>query len=103
VNNFKKRKTMKILNCIVCNKELESAVGEDGNNQPYGATTFQSYGQFGSTIFDPMDGTYIEINVCDACLNEKKDSVYHVREHKQIECEYYPFDGFYAENDEHEQ
>lgn len=65
------------LPCICCGKELESvfAPDEDGKplceNQPYAATTFHSYGHYGSTTFDPMDGSFIEINVCDDCLKER--------------------------------
>lgn len=40
-------------------------------NQPYGGTAFMSHGHYGSTAFDPMDGQYIEINLCDPCLQEK--------------------------------
>ena len=42
---------------------------EDGDiNQPYGGLAFQSEGHYGSTVFDPMDGTYLEVNICDECL-----------------------------------
>jgi len=53
--------------CIICGKKLEN-VFATAKNQPYGATAFQSHGHYGSTAFDPMDGTYIEINICDPCL-----------------------------------
>lgn len=60
------------LNCIACNKKLETAIPPEAadHNQPYGATIFTARGQFGSTIFDPMNGTYLEINVCDDCLHK---------------------------------
>jgi len=59
------------LPCICCGKELESAMGDGANNQPYAGTVFHSYGHYGSTIFDPMDGSFIELNVCDDCLKER--------------------------------
>lgn len=55
------------LNCIVCNKQLESATPGE-TNQPYGGTTFTTRGHYGSTVFDPMDGSFLEINICDECL-----------------------------------
>jgi hypothetical protein len=45
-------------------------VFEDVENQPAEGTAFQSQGHYGSTVFDPMDGSYIEINVCDDCLRK---------------------------------
>lgn len=69
------------LPCIVCEKDLENAgIGEF--NQPYAGTTFKTYGHYGSTVFDPMDGSYLVINVCDACLVEKAKIVWHSKEVK---------------------
>lgn len=63
---------MKPLTCIKCDKQPESAIGEDTEgNQPYAATAFSTYGHYGSTVFDPcMVGHphQLEINVCDDCL-----------------------------------
>lgn len=58
------------LPCITCGKDLESVFlpEDDAENQPYGGTCFTTHGHYGSTIFDPMDGHYLELNVCDACL-----------------------------------
>lgn len=63
---------MKPLPCVACGKKLEHAMPEPltDDNQPYPGTTFHSYGHYGSTVFDPMDGTYLEINVCDECLKK---------------------------------
>ena len=58
--------------CIVCGYEPDTAFHGCTSNQPYKATTFLSRGHYGSTFFDPMDGTYIEINVCDVCLERAK-------------------------------
>ena len=66
------------LPCIVCDKELEPAIPEPhgrAENQPYAATSFWTAGHYGSTVFDPMDGTRLEINVCDGCLTKKNDKV----------------------------
>lgn len=37
-------------------------------NQPDNGLEFISYGHYGSTVFDPMDGTFLAINICDSCL-----------------------------------
>lgn len=64
----------KPLPCIACGYQPESALPgslEDaagGGQQPYGATTFTSPGQYGSTVFDDMNRSFLEINVCDACV-----------------------------------
>lgn len=64
------------LDCIVCGKKLEPTFCDPlpgpVSNQPSEATYFISYGQYGSTIFDPMDGQFIEINICDVCLAAKR-------------------------------
>lgn len=62
---------MKPVPCIVCDRILEEAI-PDSINQPYKATTFSTKGHYGSTFFDPMDGSYLEINVCDVCLERAK-------------------------------
>lgn len=55
--------------CIVCKKELDNVdIGGGERNQPFAGTAFISHGHYGSTSFDPMDGSYLEINVCDVCL-----------------------------------
>lgn len=56
------------LPCIRCGKKLEPV--QEGYNQPYRGTTFISYGHYGSTIFDSMNEKYIELNICDECINE---------------------------------
>lgn len=76
------------LPCIICDKDLQSVIPtvdktaptkdvlEYQTNQPYAATTFETYGHYGSTVFDPMNSDcYLEINICDECLKKKKDKV----------------------------
>ena len=55
------------LPCIVCGAALDNVI-DDSENQPYGATAFMSDGHYGSTAFDPLDGTFLEVNICDPCL-----------------------------------
>lgn len=63
------------LPCIVCGFQPEAESPVEGINQPYAATAFTSHGHYGSTAFDPMNGTFIEINVCDPCLRSRAGRV----------------------------
>jgi hypothetical protein len=58
--------------CIVCGEQLYNVVDEV-TNQPYEGTAFTTGGHYGSTVFDPMDGTYLELNICDECLVKARD------------------------------
>jgi|ERR1700729_615421 len=60
------------LSCIRCDKALEN-VFDEVENQPGDGLAFTSAGHYGSTEFDPMDGSYIELNVCDKCLIELRN------------------------------
>jgi len=54
--------------CIVCDSALLNIQEDRCGNQPSGGLAFFSTGHYGCTLFDPMDGTGLEINVCDKCL-----------------------------------
>jgi hypothetical protein len=54
--------------CIVCGVELPEVMPGITENQPAGGVTFTAPGNYGSTVFDPFDGSMIEVNVCDPCL-----------------------------------
>lgn len=73
------------LPCIACGKSLINAF-DDMTNQPENGVAFQSEGHYGSTVWDPMDRKYIEINVCDACLLKHRDRVLQGREDKIVTC-----------------
>jgi hypothetical protein len=53
------------LTCILCGGELPNPYSRF---QPDGGLAFITYGHYGSTIFDPMDGSGLEIAVCDPCV-----------------------------------
>lgn len=55
------------LPCIVCGSHLE---GCSVQNQPLDGLAFATQGHYGTTVFDPMDGSALEINVCDPCLTK---------------------------------
>ncbi|KAB8186889.1 hypothetical protein FH608_046210 [Nonomuraea phyllanthi] len=66
------------LPCLACGKPLTSALPGACINQPSGATTFTTTGHYGSTVFDPMDGSRLDVNVCDDCLTARRDRVLHI-------------------------
>ncbi len=55
------------LPCIRCGTKLERAIPVE-QNHPDSAVACTSHGNYGSTVFDPGDGHYLEINLCDSCL-----------------------------------
>ena len=58
---------MTVVPCIVCKKQLEQ-MDSGSENHADDANEFRAVGQYGSTVFDPMDGSYVAVNVCDGCL-----------------------------------
>lgn len=63
------RKKPSTLPCFKCEKVLEGN-GSGEVNSPSGACSFTTTGHYGTTVFDPMDGSMLEINICDDCLSE---------------------------------
>lgn len=57
------------MSCFVCGKVLRPAFEDDLSTlQAWGAVIFTSPGNFGSHVFDEMDGSRLLINICDGCL-----------------------------------
>lgn len=55
--------------CFKCGTEMTNLMaGHHGGFQPGEGLAFYTYGHYGSTIFDPMDGSAIGIAICDECL-----------------------------------
>lgn len=81
-----------VLPCIVCGHKpepVDHGPQADVVNQPYGATVFDTHGQYGSTVFDPIDAPEcLEINVCDMCLRERKDRVLLRVDTRRVESKY---------------
>lgn len=66
--------------CFGCGKELPPVWAEadvDYKNQPWGAVTFTTYGNYGSRVFDPAsyERSQLVINVCDECLLKNAERV----------------------------
>lgn len=53
--------------CLVCDKTLRRAF-QDYEAQPNDGVLCSTNGNYGSTIFDPMDGSELVFNICDDCL-----------------------------------
>lgn len=67
------------LNCIVCSVELENWGYVYPNKKvvhPIDGTVFRAYGNYGSTVFDPMDASYLDVVICDRCLTDRMDRAY---------------------------
>lgn len=55
--------------CIRCETILLNIMDEKKGHQPNDGLAFHSLGHYGSTVFDPMNGSYIEISLCDQCVS----------------------------------
>ena len=58
----------------VCDIEMDNLI--DKGFQPTHGLAFITYGHYGSTYFDPMNGDYLEICICDVCLASLSDKTY---------------------------
>lgn len=56
--------------CIICGCVLER-VTPTAEGQPDDGIMCQSHGNYGSTVFDPEDLSYLAFNICDECVVEK--------------------------------
>jgi hypothetical protein len=74
-------KTENKIPCIVCTKELDNleyemrSTGNMVEVHPMNGLHFRTYGHYGSTIFDPMDGTCIDLAICDECIMSNLDKL----------------------------
>lgn len=74
-------KTYDKINCFCCDKELDNMHYESRNKESYvyvhpmGGLHFQTYGHYGSTVFDPMDGSSLDIAICDECVMLRKEKI----------------------------
>lgn len=85
---------MNELDCFKCGKKLQTSLpGSTVYNQPSEGLVFISYGQYGSTVFDPMNDTYLELNICDLCVAAHKEHVLLVRRIRDVSFEYEKWSG----------
>lgn len=74
-------KKFSTLTCFCCDKtltnwEYETDDGYIVNVQPMEGLHFQTCGHYGSTVFDPMDGTSLDIAICDECIMKKRSIIH---------------------------
>lgn len=55
--------------CIICGGPLERVGPDEG--QPNDGVVCTTHGNYGSRIFDSLNGEYLAFNICDGCLEEK--------------------------------
>lgn len=58
------------LHCVRCGVEMSNFMDGAKGYQPNDGLAFKTHGHYGSTYFDPMDSSYLEIAVCDKCIKE---------------------------------
>lgn len=81
--------------CIICNKDVAPGMEDDAfSTPPSGAVVWQAHGNYGTELFDPMDGNqYLECFICDECLKSKSSKVFHVKTKKDIEYIFHSFEN----------
>ncbi len=57
--------------CLICEREIQTDA-----ISVCAATVWNSSGNYGSSVYDPIDGnTFLEAYVCDECLLQKKELI----------------------------
>jgi len=57
--------------CLICEREIQTDA-----ISVCAATIWNSSGNYGSGVYDPIDGnTFLEAYVCDECLLQKKELI----------------------------
>jgi hypothetical protein len=54
--------------CIICGRTLERAWAEGSEAQPSEGIMCETAGNYGSTVWDSMDGERLAFNICDPCM-----------------------------------
>ncbi len=69
--------------CFVCECEIET----DVHDTIYGATIWRSNGNYGSTVYDPIndESHYLETCICDKCLVKKQHLLEEVHFRRKFE------------------
>lgn len=62
-------------NCFCCEKSLKSD-SDCFQSPPLNATAWETKGNYGSKLFDPIHDDRLEIYICDECLRKKAKLAY---------------------------
>ena len=65
----------KTIQCFKCDKELENWNYRNILVHPMKGLHFLTYGHYGSSFFDPMDGSTLNIAICDECVETNKHKI----------------------------
>ena len=65
------------MSCVLCKTHIETM----NEFHPDGGLHFRAYGHYGTTVFDPMDGTSLDICICDKCLLVHRNNIYGTGRH----------------------
>lgn len=60
--------------CIICFRELDDfneTTGIDSGFHPIDGLEFVTYGHYGSSVFDPVNGDSLRLVICDTCVREE--------------------------------
>ena len=65
-----------LIPCFKCGQQLKNFSNND--HHPLGGLSFETRGHYGSSFFDPMDGSRLAIAICDECLKSisEKNMIY---------------------------
>ena len=72
-----------LIPCFVCGTVLRN-VDTASDNQPSAGTEFRTYGHYGSTFWDSLDGEELVLNVCDPCLRARTDRLAQHKRHLPV-------------------
>lgn len=73
-----------MLPCFTCGKILLNIWADQEDwNQPSEGTEFITYGHYGSTFWDSLDGEQLVLNICDNCLRKNTKRLAKRRQRRQ--------------------
>lgn len=64
--------------CFICGKSLETPAHDNPTtwSPVMDGLWFRAYGNFGSTVFDPISGEhFLRICICDKCILERQKQI----------------------------
>jgi hypothetical protein len=90
---------MSNMRCFCCDKSIQTDIRDEDSPTTlypaYDALWFRAYGNFGSTLFDPIPGqnrkdAFLQILICDECVARKSEQItyiHNIRHHETADEE----------------
>ncbi|MBW3090723.1 hypothetical protein [Bifidobacterium miconisargentati] len=79
------------LTCLICGKTISLIEADlfaqdltDRSFLPNGAMELCSYGHYGTTFFDPCDGTQVAALICDECMEEHSNRLLYIDKQRYL-------------------